>query len=92
MHERADTGRINAIVVLTHGQDTNSRIDLDSLKRELRAPDESNDPLQVRVFLIVYGEASPQALKETVKPPCGQALTCRTLPSQPGLPERHEHF
>lgn len=74
MYERADTGRINAIVVLTDGQDTNSRIDLDSLKRALRAPDESNDPLQVRVFPIVYGEASPQALTEIAVASGGQVF------------------
>lgn len=74
MHGRAEPGRINAIVVLTDGQDTNSRIDLDSLKRTLRAPDESNDPLQVRVFPIVYGEASPQALTEIAAASGGQVF------------------
>ncbi len=74
MHTRSKAGRINAIVVLTDGQDTNSKIDLDSLKRQLRAPEESNDPLQVRVFPIVYGEASPQALKEIAVASGGQVF------------------
>ena len=77
MHKEAEAGRINAIVVLTDGEDTNSQIDIDSLKRQLRAPDESNDPLQVRVFPIIYGEASPDALTDIAVASGGQVFSAK---------------
>lgn len=77
MHARAQAGRINAIVVLTDGEDTNSQIDIDSLKRQLRVPDESNDPLQIRVFPIVYGEASSNALTDIAVASGGQMFSAK---------------
>jgi len=63
MHKRAQAGRINAIVLLTDGEDsTKSPESLDALKQQLRAPAESNDPLQVRVFPIAYGESQREVL------------------------------
>jgi len=74
MMARAQEGRINAIVVLTDGEDTDSRVDLDELKRALRGPAERSDPLQVRVFPIVYGSADKGALSEIAEASGGQVF------------------
>ena len=48
----ADAGRINAVVVLTDGEDTDSSLSADDLVRRLRAQGDS--PRRVRVFTIAY--------------------------------------
>ena len=58
---RKDPGRIAAIVVLTDGEDTDSRTSLDELLKRIRPGSESRG---VRVFTIAYGrEAKKQVLK-----------------------------
>ncbi|HEX6713921.1 MAG TPA: VWA domain-containing protein [Thermoleophilaceae bacterium] len=52
-----DDSRINAVVVLTDGQDNQSHISLDSLVRQLRAQSGSEQQV-VRVFTIAYGEGA----------------------------------
>jgi Ca-activated chloride channel family protein len=75
MKKNAQPGRINAIIVLTDGQDSGSRISLDDLKRQLRGPDEGDDPAPVRVFPIIYGgEASPDALRQIAEASGGQVF------------------
>lgn len=74
MEARAEPGRINAIVVLTDGEDTNSRMSIDDLKRVLRGPAEQSDPLQVRVFPIVYGNADKGALSQIAEASGGQVF------------------
>ena len=49
-----DDSRINAVVVLTDGEDNQSRIDADQLKRELLRRTE-NEEHTIRVFTIAYG-------------------------------------
>jgi Ca-activated chloride channel family protein len=48
----ADTSRINAVVLLTDGEDTDSQKSVDSLVRELDAQGDSNK--RIRVFTIAY--------------------------------------
>jgi Ca-activated chloride channel homolog len=74
MYARADVGRINAIVVLSDGEDTDSFTDIEELKRALRGPAERTDPLQVRVFPIVYGSADKSALTDIAEASGGQVF------------------
>ena len=75
MQARAKPGRINAIIVLSDGEDMNSQISLDDLKRQLRGPTEGNDPAPVRVFPIIYGQdAPPKALEEIAEASGGQVF------------------
>jgi Ca-activated chloride channel family protein len=72
-HERlqdlGDTERINAIVVMTDGQENNSSTSLRRLVRELS--DDSG--LQVVVFCIAYGDdADMDTLREIAEPSGGQ--------------------
>lgn len=75
MKDRIEPGRINAIVVLTDGEDYGSQLTLDSLLQQLKAPDESGDPNQVRVFPIAYGEANSQALTSIAAASGGQVFS-----------------
>ena len=52
-----DDSRINAVVVLTDGQDNQSHMSLGSLVSKLKAQSQSEQQV-VRVFTIAYGEAA----------------------------------
>jgi Ca-activated chloride channel family protein len=74
MQDHAEIGRINAIVVLTDGDDTDSRTSLESLLVKLNSSkSESNDAPQVRIFPIAYGaEANKDVLTQIAKASGGQ--------------------
>jgi Ca-activated chloride channel family protein len=55
----ADSSRINAIVLLTDGEDNSSELPFDALLRELRAQGEGDR--QVRVFTIAYSAGASGA-------------------------------
>ncbi|HWC27445.1 MAG TPA: substrate-binding domain-containing protein, partial [Solirubrobacteraceae bacterium] len=55
----ADTSRINAVVLLTDGEDTDSTKSIDALVRELEAQGDS--PRRVRVFTIAYSAGAQGA-------------------------------
>ena len=77
MTERAESGRINAIVVLSDGDDTDSRTSLDSLIVKLNESNagEGNNSAQVRIFPIAYGEgANMDALKRIADASGGQVF------------------
>ena len=77
MTEHAETGRINAIVVLSDGDDTDSRTSLDSLIVKLNESNagEGNNSAQVRIFPIAYGEgANMDALKRIADASGGQVF------------------
>ena len=60
--QRAQPGRISAVIVLTDGEDTNSRLKLEQLLAGIRF-DSENQP--VRIFTIGYGEeASEKILRQ----------------------------
>jgi Ca-activated chloride channel family protein len=68
-----DDDRINAIVVLTDGDDTDSAQSLDSLLKELSSQGDS--ATQVRVFTIAYsatGDGAADALKKIAEASGGQ--------------------
>ncbi len=65
--ELGDTERINAIVVMTDGQENNSRTSLRSLVRDL----ESDAEVPVVVFCIAYGDDADYATLEAIAEPSG---------------------
>jgi Ca-activated chloride channel family protein len=61
MTARAQPGRINAIVLLSDGEDTDSKISLDSLVAKLNAANrEGGNDAPVRIFAIAYGADADQ--------------------------------
>jgi Ca-activated chloride channel family protein len=58
-----DDSRINAVVVLTDGQDTSSRLSPNELVNRLRAENNQSEQQVVRVFTIAYGK---QADRDTL--------------------------
>lgn len=60
MNERAESGRINAIVVLSDGADEGSDMSLNTLLTQLQADSgtEGGSDTQVRIFTIAYGEGA----------------------------------
>ncbi|MEZ3161973.1 substrate-binding and VWA domain-containing protein [Microbacterium sp. BWT-B31] len=74
MTARAEPGRINAIVLLSDGQDTDSAISLDSLVARLsKFSREGGDDSPVRIFPIAYGEgADTGALRRIAEATGGQ--------------------
>lgn len=74
MSERAEPGRINAIVVLSDGEDTDSRISLDSLIAKIgKSTKEGGGDAPVRIFPIAYGEgADASALQRIAEATGGQ--------------------
>ncbi|MGI9824725.1 substrate-binding and vWA domain-containing protein [Agromyces sp. Marseille-Q5079] len=74
MTARAEPGRINAVVVLSDGQDTDSSISIDSLIAKIgEASGEGGDDAPVRIFPIAYGEgADTGALQRIAEATGGQ--------------------
>ncbi|GAA1516602.1 Ca-activated chloride channel family protein [Agromyces terreus] len=74
MSDRAEPGRINAIVVLSDGQDTDSSISIDSLITRIgRSSGEGGGDSPVRIFPIAYGEgADTGALQRIAEATGGQ--------------------
>jgi Ca-activated chloride channel family protein len=58
MLEEAEEGRINAIVLLSDGSDTDSSISLDSLLVKLNQKTEGSNSSPVRIFTIAYGDGA----------------------------------
>jgi len=75
MVDRAEPGRINAIIVLSDGEDKDSEISLDALIRELKGAAEGTDDAPVRIFPIVYGQdAPPEVLTAIAEATGGQVF------------------
>lgn len=74
MQDHAEPGRINAIVVLTDGDDTDSNTSLESLLIQLNSSNkEGGNDAQVRIFPIAYGaEANKDVLSQIAKASGGQ--------------------
>jgi Ca-activated chloride channel family protein len=60
---RRDPGKIAAVVVLTDGEDTHSRLALEGLLRRIRSGSEARG---VRVFTIGYGGSSQKAVLQAI--------------------------
>jgi Ca-activated chloride channel family protein len=74
MQDHAEPGRINAIVVLTDGDDTDSKTSLESLLIKINAnKGEGSDATQVRIFPIAYSDAANKdVLSQIAKASGGQ--------------------
>lgn len=60
---RRDPGRISAIVVLSDGDDTDSRLGLDELRRKIQVDSEGHG---VPVFTIGYGSGARKAVLQSI--------------------------
>ncbi len=67
LQEMGDTERINAIVVMTDGQENRSSVNLRRLVREL----EDQDPVPVVVFCIAYGRDADMGTLQAIAEPTG---------------------
>ena len=75
MSERAEPGRINAIVVLSDGEDTDSSISLDSLIAKIgKSTKEGGDDAPVRIFPIAYGEGADTSALQRIADVTGGQL------------------
>ena len=67
MRSRAEPGRINAIVVLSDGEDTDSSISLDSLIAKIRQDSgEGSGAAPVRIFPIAYGNSADTGVLQRI--------------------------
>lgn len=71
MLERAEPGRINAIIVLSDGQDTDSRTSLESLLVKLNQASEGANSSAVRIFTIAYGEGADKDILNRISTATG---------------------
>lgn len=72
MTERAEEGRINAIVVLSDGADTDSRTSLESLLVKINSSaKEGSTSAPVRIFTIAYGEEADKGILERISKASG---------------------
>ncbi len=67
LEELGDTERINAVVVMTDGQENRSSISVRQLVRELQ----DQEPVPVVVFCIAYGEDADLATLQAIAEPTG---------------------
>ena len=76
MKAHAETGRINAIVVLSDGEDTDSTTTLDSLVQKINADNkEGGNNKQVRIFAIAYSNsADVESLQKLARASGGQVF------------------
>ncbi|GAA4770043.1 substrate-binding and vWA domain-containing protein [Microbacterium gilvum] len=75
MTARAEPGRINAIVVLSDGEDTDSATSLDSLIARIgEDATEGGDETLVRIFPIAYSEAADQTALQRIADATGGQL------------------
>ncbi|WP_217176992.1 substrate-binding and VWA domain-containing protein [Streptomyces sp. AC495_CC817] len=75
MSERAEPGRINAIVVLSDGEDTDSNISLDSLIAKIgQTSKEGGDAAPVRIFPIAYGSGADTSALQRIADATGGQL------------------
>ncbi|MGW8482722.1 substrate-binding and vWA domain-containing protein [Microbacterium sp. NPDC055903] len=75
MSARAEPGRINAIVVLSDGEDTDSVTSLDSLIAKIgTAEGEGGGDAQVRIFPIAYGEGADGSALQRIADATGGQL------------------
>lgn len=84
MTENAEDGRINAIVVLSDGEDANSSTSLESLLVQLNAGKDKEDTSgpQVRIFPIAYSEGANLQVLTSIANATGGQVFDATNPEQ----------
>jgi len=82
MNEKAETGRINAIIVLSDGQDTDSKTSLESLLVKLNQKGEGSNDNPVRVFTIAYGDGADKEILQKISTATGGQMFDATDPKK----------
>lgn len=85
MSEHAEPGRINAVIVLTDGEDTDSQISLQSLLVKLNSDSQREGveaSKQVRVFPIAYGESADKDILTQIANASGGQVFDASDPTQ----------
>lgn len=83
MLPQAETGRINAIIVLSDGEDTNSSISLDSLLVKINSTaKEGTTDSPVRIFTIAYGQTANKESLERISKASGGQMFDATDPTR----------
>ena len=83
MQDNAEEGRINAIIVLTDGEDAGSSTSLETLLIKINSTSgESSDGAQVRVFPIAYGAGADLTTLELIAKASGGQVFDATDPTQ----------
>ncbi len=71
MLKNAEDGRINAIILLSDGQDTDSKTSLESLLVKLNQKSEGNNSSPVRIFTIAYGDGADKSVLQKISEATG---------------------
>lgn len=82
MAKEAETGRINAIILLSDGQDTDSSTSLDSLLIKLNEKGEGAKSSPVRIFTIAYGDGADKNVLSRISEATGGQMFDATDPSK----------
>ena len=83
MVPQAEEGRINAIVVLSDGEDTDSTTSLDSLLVKINSSaKEGTATAPVRIFTIAYGEGADTEILERISKASGGQMFDATDPTR----------
>lgn len=85
MKDHAETGRINAIVVISDGEDTDSKASIDSLIQQIRKDTgEGGNTKPVKIFAIGFGENADMAALEKLAAASGGQAFDATDPARIG--------
>lgn len=80
---QAEAGRINALVVLSDGEDTDSRTSLDSLLVKINgSAQEGGTDAPVRIFTIAYGQGANKDILERISKASGGQMFDATDPTR----------
>ena len=82
MSKEAETGRINAIILLSDGQDTDSSTSLDSLLIKLNEKGEGAKSSPVRIFTIAYGDGADKNVLSRISEATGGQMFDATDPTK----------
>lgn len=82
MLEQAEPGRINAIIVLSDGQDTDSKTSLESLLIQLNQKSEGANASPVRIFTIAYGDGADKDILNKISTATGGQMFDASDPSK----------
>ncbi len=75
IRDLADEEGINAVVVLTDGEDTSSRVPPEELQKAFRDQSKPESKLPIRVYTIAYGsQANKEVLKQIAESSGGKAF------------------
>ena len=82
MLKHAEAGRITAIILLSDGQDTDSKMSLDSLLIKLNKRNEGSQASPVRIFTIAYGNVADKDVLTKISTATGGQMFDATDPKK----------